>query len=254
MSRFKIEAFVIRATRMAESSRVVTLFSREIGKVKAVAKGVGKPKSKMSGVIELFNRIEGDLYKKETSELGTLGSAAVLDEYSRITSDPRKFGFGSAWCEVIDKTSHPEDPRIRAYELTGEIFHAFTLSDSQHCGLIFWSGLIRLLGIEGYSPRLDKCLSCGKQELGGKILISLERGGTVCSSCSGNNDHSMSISSESLMLLRQMESVPIHDIAKLPYSQKAGKESAEVIISFASYHLGLRRDLRSFKFLESLGG
>ncbi|MEE9554796.1 MAG: DNA repair protein RecO [candidate division Zixibacteria bacterium] len=252
MSRFKIEAFVIRATRMAESSRVVTLFSKEVGKVKAVAKGVGKLKSKMSGVIELFNRIEGVLYKKETSELGTLGSAAVLDEYSRLTSDPRKFGFGSAWCEVLDKTSHPEHPRPKTYSLTGELLAALVSCESSNTGLVFWSGMVKLLGIEGYAPRLDNCLACGKNELGKTISISLARGGAVCNRCTDDDEYVVGISSDGLVLLRQMENMPLLEISKSDYGRKAGKEAAEVIISFGSYHLGLPRHLKSFKFLESL--
>ncbi len=254
MSRFKIEAFVIRATRMAESSRVVTLFSNEIGKVKAVAKGVGKPKSKMSGVIELFNRIEGVLYKKETSELGTLSSADVLDEYSRLTADPRKFGFGSAWCEVLDKTSHPEHPRPRTYSLTGDLLAALVSCESRNSGLVFWSGLIKLLGIEGYAPVLEKCLSCGKTELGKTIRISLARGGAVCGKCGDDDDYPMTISADGFGLLRRMENLPFSEISRLTHDKKRGKEAAEVIISFGSYHLGLPRHLKSFKFLESLDG
>jgi DNA repair protein RecO (recombination protein O) len=229
MSRFKIEAFVIRATRMAESSRVVTLFSKEMGKVKAVAKGIGRPKSKMSGTVELFNQIEGVLYKKETSELGTLGSAAVLEAYSQLTADPRKFGFGSAWCEVLDKTSHPDQPRPEIFELTLEMLPALEDSDAKLSGQIFWSGLVKLLAIEGYAPRLDKCLSCGKEKWEGRVYISLNRGGVVCAGCIGEDE-----------------------FAKIAHDIKAGKEAAEVIISFASYHLGLPRHLKSFKFLESL--
>jgi len=254
MSRFKIEAFVIRATRMAESSRVVTLFSNEMGKVKAVAKGVGRPKSKMSGAIELFNLIEGILYKKETSDLGTLGSAAVLEQYSKITADPRKFGFGSAWCEVLDKTSHPEHPRPKTYTLTGDLLAALVSCESTNSGLVFWSGLVKLLGFEGYAPRLDKCLSCGKQRLGEKISISLGRGGLICGNCIGHDEHSREISSASLALLRQMEIVSLSEISKTAHDKKTGRDAAEVIISFASYHLGLPRQLKSFKFLESLVG
>jgi len=254
MSRFKIEAYVIRATRMAESSRVVTLFSKELGKVKAVAKGVGKPKSKMSGAVELFNRIEGDLYKKETSELGTLGGAAVLDEYSRLTVDPRKFGFGSAWCEVLDKTSHPEHPRPKTYALTGDLLAALVLCESESSGLVFWSGLVKLLGFEGYAPQLDKCVSCWKTDLGKSPMISLARGGAICERCPNDDEFSIRISAAGLDLLRKMENAPLSEIARLGFDRKAGKAAAEVIISFASYHLGLRRDLKSFKFLESLEG
>lgn len=254
MSRYKIEAYVIRATRMSESSRVVTLFSKEMGKVKAVAKGVGRPKSKMSGAVELFNLIEGILYKKETADLGTLGSADVLQSYPKITSNARKYGFGSAWCEVLDKTSQPEHPRPETFALTSEIFQCLSEAEPGLSGLIFWSGLLKLLGIEGYAPGLEKCISCGKEKLGERISISLSRGGIVCDKCLGEDEMIVRVSSIGLELLRRMKTLPIRDLIASDHDRKAGREAAEVIISFASYHLGLPRQLKSFKFLESLEG
>ncbi len=253
MSRFKIEAFVIRTTRMAESSRVVTLYSRQIGKVKAVAKGVGRPKSKMSGSIGLFNLIEGVLYKKETSDLGTLSSAALLQDFKEIVADSRKYGFGSAWCEILDKTSHAEESQPKTFALTLDYLETLNESKPEVCGLLFWSGVIKLLEIEGYAPRLDRCVSCGLDKFSGRLMVSLSRGGLICTKCAESDEIIVDLSEKVLALLRRMESGSLSKISQMAHDKKIGKAAAEVIMAFATYHLGLPRNLKSFKFLESLG-
>jgi hypothetical protein len=62
----------------------------------------------------------------------------------------------------------------------------------------------------------------------------------------------MKLSSDSLALLRKMASESLEDIAGESFNGKAGKKAAEVILAFASYHLGLPRNLKSFKFLDTL--
>ncbi len=233
---------------------MVTLFSRQAGKVKAVAKGVGKPKSKMSGTVELFNLIECLLYKKENADLGTMGDAAVLDDYHHIPADTRKFGFGSAWCEILQKTSHPDQPRPETFELTALFFKTLDLSEPGNAGLLFWSALFKMLAIEGYAPRLEKCLSCGKKKKDAKLMISLGRGGLICAGCIEEDEDAIPVSQSAFDILGAMGAGGFEDIAEMEVSPRIGREAAEVILSFASYHLGLPRNLKSFKFLESLGG
>jgi DNA repair protein RecO (recombination protein O) len=252
MGRYKINAFMIRATRMTESSRVVTLFSREFGKVKAVAKGVDRPKSRLAGMLELFNMIEAMLYKKESSELGTLSDASLIDSYGQIAENPRKFGFGSAWCEILDKTSHPDHPRPETFNLTGEYFRILNKIEPGKSGLLFWAALFKLLVIEGYAPEIDKCASCGKIDFKKDIVISLRRGGLVCRRCRDSDDTTMKLTPNSLALLRKMNSENLDEITGASIDSRAGKNAAEVILAFASYHLGLPRNLKSFKFLETL--
>ncbi|UCC80962.1 MAG: DNA repair protein RecO [Candidatus Zixiibacteriota bacterium] len=252
MGRYKVNAFVIRATRMTETSRVVTLFAEEFGKVKAVAKGVDRPKSKLAGMMELFNRIEAIVYKKESAELGTMSDASLSEGYPGIAENPWKFGFGSAWCEILDKTSHPDIPRPGIFTLTEEFFRILNQSESEKSGLLFWTALYRLLIIEGYAPEVGKCASCGKTEFKTPIIISLKRGGLVCGKCGDDDDTIMKLSSNSLDLLRRMNSENLENMAEESIDERTGKNAAEAILAFASYHLGLPRNLKSFKFLETL--
>jgi DNA repair protein RecO (recombination protein O) len=252
MSRFTINAFVIRSIRVTESSRMLTLFSREMGKVKGVAKGAGRPKSKLGGKIELFNLIEGDLYKKETSELGVLSGAALIDDFKGLSNDPRKFGFASAWCEVLDKMTQLEEPHIETFELTHDYFRTLQKITSQSSGLIFWSVIMKLLVLEGYGPGLERCSSCGKEIDSDKAMLSLQRGGLICSDCVEYDEPVVTVTRDILGLLKLMESAQLLEIAEQTIETRKGRQAAEVILSLASYHLGLPRNLKSFKFLENL--
>ncbi len=252
MGRYKIEAFVIRANKFTESSRVLTLYSREMGKIKGVAKGVGRPKSKLGGKVELFNLIEGDFYKKETSELGVLSGAGLLEDFKGISDDARKFGFASAWCEVLDRTSHSEEPHPETFKLTLDCLKALQQAKTESAGLIFWGALLKFLALEGYAPSLESCVSCGKPLAQAKLMISLQRGGLICGDCVEVEEPVVSITLEALALLRRMERTPLSDLGQLEMDNRAGKMAAEVILSLAAYHLGLPRNLRSFKFLEDL--
>ena len=252
MGRYKIEAFVIRANKFTESSRVLTLYSREMGKIKGVAKGVGRPKSKLGGKVELLNLIEGDFYKKETSELGVLSGAGLLEDFKGISDDARKFGFASAWCEVLDRTSHSEEPHPETFQLTFDCFKALQQAGTGSAGLLFWAALLKFLSLEGYSPSLDSCVSCGKPAQKDKLMISLQRGGLICGDCVELEEPVVSITPMALDLLRLMDSAPLSDLAQIPIDNRTGKMVAEVILSLAAYHLGLPRNLRSFKFLEDL--
>lgn len=252
MSRYKIEAFVIRTNRITESSRVLTLYSREMGKVKCVAKGVGRPKSKLGGKVELFNLIEGDLYKKETTELGVLSGAGLLEDFKGISEDARKYGFASAWCEVLDRTSHSEEPHPETFELTFNYFTALQSAKTESAGLLFWGALLKFLTLEGYGPVLDACISCGKPVAQDKLMITLQRGGLIGHECVELDEPVVSITSEALELLRAMMELPLSKLAEIVIDRRTGKQVAEVILSLASYHLGLPRNLKSFRFLEDL--
>jgi len=223
-----------------------------MGKIKGVAKGVGRPKSKLGGVVELFNLIEGDIYKKETSDLGVLGGASLLEDFRGITDDSRRFGFASAWCEVLDKTSHSEEPHPETFDLTFEYFKALKNAPSESSGLLFWATLMKFHAQEGYAPALDNCVSCVNVITTEKVMISLQRGGLVCGNCVEPDEPIILVSQDALGILRMMLTIPLSDLSNLKIDSHNGRLAAEVILSLASYHLGLPRNLKSFRFIEDL--
>ncbi len=149
MPQHKVNAYVIRGLSMGETSRVITLFSLEKGKIKCVAKGVRKSAIQKGGALELFSHIHCNIYRKENVELGNISSVNLIDDFSAITLEPEKFGLCSAFCEILDKGTSVDQPIPELYDLTGEIFRLVSESDKKVARPIFWAAFLNSLKLLG---------------------------------------------------------------------------------------------------------
>lgn len=252
MPKFKINGYVIRGISTGETSRVVTLFTLEYGKIKCMAKGVKKSATKKGGAVELFSYIEGNVYKKENVELGTISSIDMIDDYSGITTEPFKYGYCSAFCEILDKSLTDDQPQPELFDLTGEVFKCIQKTDRQYAGPLFWSAFIKTIRLLGYEPRLYGCVVCGKKNPGRAAFYSPEKGGIICSKDVSVDEHYGKLSAKGLRTLQYFLEKPLSDVAKVKCSDLVFKEVIHFIFGFAEYHMGLPRNLKSFKFLSQL--
>jgi len=252
MARFAVSGYVIRGTSFGESSRVITLFTLEKGKLKCVAKGARKSATTKGGAIDLFSRIKCNIYLKEHAELGTIGSVDLSDNYSALASDPIKFGFGSAFCEIIDKSTTIEQPLPELYDLTGEFFKLMIKSGQSASAPLFWAALLRILIILGYQPRLFECAVCGRKNEGKAAFYDAQKGGLVCSKDVIEHVQYGKLSKAGLIALQGFLNQSLNQIVQNDYPHKVLGEIEQFILSFADYHTGLRRNLKSFKFLSQL--
>ena len=94
-------AIVMRTRRMGETSKLVTLFTEDHGKVKVVAKGARKPKSKFGASLELMTEVQAMCYLREERDLHTLSDCDVLRVFPSLTGDLQRLSYGSAACEMV---------------------------------------------------------------------------------------------------------------------------------------------------------
>ena len=237
---------------MGETSRVITLFTQEKGKLKSVAKGARKSAAKKGSALELFSHVACIIYRKENVELSTLTSVDLIDSYTDIAADPVKFGFSSAYCEIIDKSVSDNQPIPELYELTGLFFTAILKSDKAAVSALFWAAFLQTLTILGYRPQLNECVVCGKQNKGRAAFYDPDRGGIICSKDVLPNVSYGKLSAAGLKTLRDFLTQPLNKIVNVKYSEKVLSEIEQFILTFANYHAGLHRNLKSFKFLSQL--
>lgn len=237
---------------MGESSRVISLFTREHGKLKAVAKGVKKTAIKKGGALELFCHIQGMVYLKENVELGTIGSIELVDSYAHVADNPSSFGFASAFCEILDKLTTIDQPVEGLFELTEDFFRQMTAHGPESSAILFWAAFIKMLTILGYQPHLFECVVCGRKNENKAAYYDSQKGGIICSKDILEHVEYGKLSASSLAILRKSLTSPLSEIAEIEPANKNLAEIEDFIISFAVYHTGLRRDLKSFKFLAQL--
>jgi DNA repair protein RecO (recombination protein O) len=178
----KTEAIVLRSIRYGEADRILHLYSRERGRVGAIAKGARKPRSRFGGRLEPFFRIDLVLHEGR-SDLLTVTSVSTLDGYSRLRSSGPALSAGARACDAVLRLLDSVEPNEPAYNLLSRYL---TLLDDpeQPRGAELAAALsfrLKLALAAGFAPELASCASCGEADH--LVGFSGAAGGVVCASC-----------------------------------------------------------------------
>jgi len=199
LSTYKEEAVVLRAFDLGEADRILSLITAGRGLRRAVAKGVKRTKSKFGGRLEPFTRLDALLH--EGRNLDTVVQVEIRSSHAPIRDDFEKFLFGEAMLEMIEK-SVQENQRIP------RLFDSLCISldvlegDVKDPALLLAAFELKVCALIGYHPHLDHCLHCGRGVEGERACMDLAGGGIACAACSRGLQDSLSLSPQSLSLLR----------------------------------------------------
>ncbi len=180
MSQVKTSGIVLRTTKYGETSLIVTLLTRDFGKVSAIAKGVRTKKSRLLAGLQLFSYSEIVMYKaKQKNGLYHLDEMDVLESFSGIRENLVKMAYAVYFAEAVRESSNEELPDNDIMSLTLNTLFAVDrgLCDYEKIKTVFeW----RLAALLGYAPSLGGCSACGDLEC---IGLSLLEGTAVCGKC-----------------------------------------------------------------------
>ena len=178
MPSYRDEAVVLRTHKLGEADRIVTMLSREHGKVRAVAKGVRRTSSKFGARLEPFMVADVQLFEgrnldivQEASTLGAYG-ADIAADYDRYTA-------ASAMVETADRLVDDE-PAPNQYILLVGALRSLSRGEHGTRGTLD-SYLLRALSLGGWAPALDACARCGAD--GPHRLFLAQLGGVLCTNC-----------------------------------------------------------------------
>ncbi len=160
MSSYRDDGIVLRTQKLGEADRIVTLLARRTGRVRAVAKGVRRTKSRFGGRLEPFTHVDLQLYTGRS--LDVITQAETLRPYGRsFAGDYPRYTTGTAMLETAEKfTPIEKEPAIRQFLLLVGGLRA--LGEGQHDPrLVLDAYLLRSLAVAGYAPALDECAICG---------------------------------------------------------------------------------------------
>jgi DNA repair protein RecO (recombination protein O) len=198
MGLYRDQGVVLRTYRLGEADRIVVIATRASGKVRAVAKGVRKTKSKFGGRLEPVSHVALQLY--EGRELDIVTQAEVIDHFRAIREDLERLTTGTTLLEAVDLVAQEGEPNARLYPMLVGALRALAAHDSALLvPAFFW----KLLALEGAQPILDECASCGAAASDSAVELvafDLADGGTLCRSCR----RGMPISPDALALVRRI--------------------------------------------------
>ena len=174
------EAIVLRRNRYSETSYIVTLFSREFGRVDALAKGARRPKNPMLGHFDFLAHEEVTLFRRERSSLDIATAAAQFSDFPYLRVSPERFAAGGVMAEILLTACQPGDPYPEIFAAALQVCEKLDRGEDVLTALL--PGLQTVLRGLGYAPRLDACVRCGIEEPATAVL-SPGGGGIVCAEC-----------------------------------------------------------------------
>ncbi|MFW6183624.1 MAG: DNA repair protein RecO, partial [Chloroflexota bacterium] len=125
---YRTEAIVLSRTDFGEADRLLTLFSREYGKVRAIAKGARKPQSRKTGHVELFMRTR--FLIAEGRNLDIVTQAEMVEAYAQLRDDLVRTTYASYIVELLDRFTVEEDRNSQLYDLLSEALRRFATTDN----------------------------------------------------------------------------------------------------------------------------
>jgi DNA repair protein RecO (recombination protein O) len=179
MPIFRTQAVVLRAYDFQEANRVLVLFTREHGKVRAVVKGVRKPGSKLAAGLSLFTHADLALHGLDHQDLWLVTQAQPRRVHQRLKANLEALGRAARLVEILNGLT-PD--RQTAFEVFDLLISALALFDQPvvPAAAGAWAE-VNLLARLGYWPRLEACALCG--ETGGELRYDAAHGLAHCRTC-----------------------------------------------------------------------
>ena len=177
---YRDEGVVLRTQKLGEADRIVTVLTRRHGKVRAVAKGVRRTKSKFGARLEPFSHVDLQLYTGRNLDI--VSQAESIRSYGNdVVDDYPCYTAGTAVLETADRlTAEEGEPAVRLYLLVTGALRALA-AKQRDASLILDAFLMRAMAFAGWAPAVDECARCG--DPGPHKAFNVHAGGMVCPRC-----------------------------------------------------------------------
>ncbi|WP_166983712.1 DNA repair protein RecO [Paramicrobacterium fandaimingii] len=240
MPIYRDEGVVLRTHKLGEADRIVTLLTRQHGKVRAVAKGIRRTSSRFGSRLEPF--MVADLQLYEGRSLDTITQAETLGAYGQIiAADYDSYTAANVMVETADKITESDTNRQQYLLLLGALR---SLSRAEHApAMTLDSYLLRALSLAGWAPSFIDCARC--QRPGPHETVVVQMGGVVCVDCAPTGSPKIDVPTRELLGSLLAGEWNIVDAADAAVRTRA----SGLVAAYVQWHL--ERGIRSYAHLSS---
>ncbi|MCX6137501.1 MAG: DNA repair protein RecO [Ignavibacteriales bacterium] len=246
------DAVVLHAMKYSDTSKIVTLYTREYGKIKVVAKGARSNKSTFGSSLEPMTHSSVIFYKKEHKDLHLLSKSEIVTPMYRLATDGDKLQAGFAVIELLDVVMHSEEKSENIFQLVVQSLHLLDRSEKNFRN-VFIAFAVHLFRHLGYELSLERCSRCDRSietETNRQVKILFASGAYVCSHCAPD-EHSdaLGISIGAVRSLLHSSGSDAETLFRLEIGRQMSDEIIQLIQMYLHYHVPGARTLRSLAML-----
>lgn len=240
----KCEGIVIRSTDYGESNKVVTIYTREWGKIGVMARGAKKPKSRLSAITQLFTH--GYFLVQKGTGLSGLQQGEMVTSMRSIHEDIFLTAYASYVVELLDKSTEDQKVNPFLFELLYQTLHF--LNEGYDPEILVDIFEMKMLNVLGLHPILNQCSVCGRTD--GSFSFSIREGGFICHRCLDKDPYHLKLHPATVKLLRLFYSINLSRLGNISVKDETKQEIKKVISTYYDEYSGLH--LKSKKFLKSI--
>ena len=244
---FRVDAVVLRHSDSGEADRLLTLYTRQLGKTRAIAKGARKIASRKAGHVEPFTHVRLQLAKGRDALIVT--QADTVDAYLSLRDDLILTSHAAYILELLDRFTYEDETE------NASIFRLLTesltrLASKLDPWLVIRYYEIRLLDHLGFRPQLIDCANCGREIQAEDQFFSFRAGGVICPRCANKVSHLQTISLDTLKYLRHFQRSSFADASRAKPLPKTQTETETLMQGYFTYLL--ERELNTPGFLKKV--
>ena len=243
----RVEGIVLRTNPYGESNLILTLLTRELGKIGVVARGAKKTNSRLASSSQLFTY--GSFLIQKGSGLGTLSQGEIIHSFRDLREDLVATSYASLLVELTDKAVEEKKNNPFLFELLYQLLNYMNEgTDAEVLAYIYLTKMIPVLGLH---PFFDECINCGCSANDCLfVAFSVKEGGFLCQNCKQIDNYSFKVSEKVVKLLRLFYHFDVHRLGKIEVSEGTKKQLQTLLFAYYDEYSGIY--LKSRKFLEQL--
>lgn len=243
---YRTEAVVMRHTRYGEAGRLLTLFTPTYGKLRAQAKGVLRPTSRLAGHLEVLTRSSLLLAHTRTFDLVT--QAETMESYAPLRASLPRMSAGLYALELLDQVSEESHESYGQYHLLVRTLAWLAEAPEPDLPLRYFE--MQLLEHGGYRPELQTCLHC-QQPLRPELnAFSAEAGGCLCAPCGAVLPHARPVTVNALKVLRLLQQGSLPQVKRLRLDAGLSRELEQHLRAYLPHVT--ERELRTTAFVDAV--
>jgi DNA repair protein RecO (recombination protein O) len=243
---YKTPAIVLRNRKLGDTDKILTLYTANLGKIDAVAKGVRKTKSRLAGHVEPLTQAMFMLAQGKSLDIVT--QVETVESFQALRDDLDRLSRSLYVCELMDKFSEPHAENFGMYRLLLDTLRRVEAGPELDMPVRYYE--MQLLDGLGYRPELEVCVTCRNRLAATTNYWSAGAGGAVCPSCRQDEMAVRPISANAIKLLRLLLHGRFSDVARVAVDATLGGELERVLVEYVRWVL--ERDVRSAAFIDTV--
>ena len=247
MEKTKHEAVVLRSVKYSEHDKILTLLTKDAGKMSVMAKGVQSPKSRYLASSQIYAVSEYILSSSPKGGMPYVVSAELIDGFSALSKNIVNMACAGCLTETADMFLIEKQEEGTAYRLLTYALKLLSISDESRALMVTLSCMLKFLGIYGAAPGLSLCTVCSSVQE--RYFFDFEHGGIVCPDCEA--DASWVLSADEAQYLNGLLKIDMRRLTDIVLIEDAQQFGFLKIINGYISHI-FKKSLKSFAMLSSL--